>query len=192
LLFTILISTFAPLKPETTKTLDYLKQFVIPYVGLSAGSHQFDFIIDDKFFASFEYSEIKTANVQVKLDLNKTERMLILNFSMSGTIRTACDRCLDEFDYPVEGREEYFIKFGSAHFEEDDNVLVIAENETHIDIAQLVFDYVNLLLPFKVVHPDDENGNSQCDPEVLKQIEQHKVHDEIDNRWDKLKDLTIE
>lgn len=172
--------------------MDYLKQFVIPYVGLSAGNHQFDFIIDDKFFASFEYSEIRTANVHVGLDLEKTERMLILNFSMSGTIRTACNRCLDEFDFPVEGKEEYFIKFGTEHHEEDDNVLVITENETHIDLAQLIFDYVNLLLPFKVVHPDDENGNSLCDPDVLKRIQQLSVNKETDARWDKLKDLNIE
>lgn len=172
--------------------MDYLKQFVIPYVGLSAGNHQFDYVIDDKFFASFEYSEIKTANVQVKLDLEKTDRMLILNFSMSGTIRTGCNRCLDEFDFPVEGKEEYFIKFGNEHLEEDVNILVITESETHIDVAQLIYDYVNLLLPYKVVHPDDENGNSLCDPDVLKRIEQLSVHKEKDPRWDKLKDLNLD
>jgi len=172
--------------------VDYLKQFVIPFVGLSVGNHQFDFVIDDKFFASFEYSEIKSANIQVSLDLEKTDRMLILNFSITGTIRASCDRCLDEFDYPVEGNEEYFIKFGSEHYEEDVNVLVITENETHFEIAQLIYDYVNLLLPFKVVHPDDEDGNSQCDPDVLKRIEQHSVQKEIDARWDKLKDLNLD
>lgn len=192
MVITILISTFAPLKPETTKAVDYLKQFVIPYVGLSPGNHQFDFVIDDKFFESFEYSEIKTAHVLLHLDLEKTDRMLVLNFIMSGTIRTNCNRCLDEFDFPVEGKEEYFIKFGAEHLEEDDNVLVITESETHIDVAQLIYDYVNLLLPYRVVHPDDENGISQCDPDVLSRIEQLSVHKEIDPRWDKLKNMNIE
>jgi len=172
--------------------VDYLRQFVIPFVGLSAGNHQFDYVIDDKFFASFEYSEIKSANVKVRLDLAKTDRMLVLNFYMSGTIRTECNRCLDEFDFPVEGKEEYFIKFGAEHHEEDDNVLVITESETHIDVAPLIYDYVNLLLPFKVVHPEDENGNSQCNPDVIRRIQQFSAHKENDNRWDKLKDLNIE
>ncbi len=192
MLITIIISTFAPLKPETTITVDYLKQFVIPFVGLSAGNHQFDFEIDDKFFASFEYSEINEARALVKLDLERQDRMLVLNFSISGTIRVLCDRCLGEFDMPVKSEEEYFIKFGHEHREEDDNVLIISENETHIDIASLIFDYMNLQIPYRVVHPDDENGISLCDPEALARIEQLSARKEKDSLWDALKDLNLE
>ena len=192
MLITILISTFAPLKPETTLTVDYLRQFVIPFIGLTTGNHQFEFEIDDKFFASFEYSEIKQAQVSVSLDLERQERMLVLNFLLSGTIRVTCDRCLDEFDLPVKSVEEFFIKFGPEHKEESDNVLIIAENETHIDLAPLLYDYLSLLVPFRVVHPDNDNGESLCDPEVLKRIEQLSVHKEKDPRWDALKDLNLE
>ncbi|NTW23550.1 MAG: DUF177 domain-containing protein [Lentimicrobium sp.] len=192
MLITIIISTFAPLKPETIRAVDYLKQFVIPFVGLSAGNHQFEFEIDDKFFASFEYSEIKKARVTVSLDLNKQERMLVLNFSLSGTLQVRCDRCLDEFDMPVESFEEYFIKFGLEHREEDDNILVIAENETHIDVAQLIFDYLSLSVPYRVVHPDDENGVSQCNPEVIKKIEELSARKENESQWDALKNLNLE
>ncbi len=192
MLITILISTFAPLKPETPLTVDYLKQFVIPFVGLSTGNHQFEFEIDDKFFASFEYSEIKEARAHVNLDLEKQDRMLVLNFSITGAIRVICDRCLGEFDMPVTIEEEYFIKFGHEHKEEDDNVLVISENETHIDITSLIFDYMSLQIPYRVVHPDDVNGISQCDPEVLARIEQLSAHKEKDSQWDALKDLNLE
>jgi uncharacterized protein len=192
LVLTILISTFAPLKPETTRTVDYLKQFVIPFVGLSVGNHQFDFEIDDKFFASFEDSDIKQAKILVGLELERQERMLVLNFLLSGTIRVSCDRCLGEFDMPVKSTEEYFIKFGSEHKEEDDNVLVITENETHIDLAPLLFEYLSLLVPFRVVHPDDEKGVSLCDPEVLKRLEQLSAHKDKDPRWDALKNLNLE
>jgi len=192
LLITILISTFAPLKPETTKTVDYLKQFVIPFVGLSAGNHQFDFEIDDKFFASFEYSEIKEAGAHVRLDLERQDRMLVLNFTITGTIRVLCDRCLGEFDMPVTCEEEYFIKFGHEHKEEDDNVLVISENETHIDIANLVYDYLSLRVPYRVVHPDDENGVSLCDPEALARIERLSARKENDSQWDALKNINLE
>ncbi len=173
-------------------TVDYLRQFVIPFIGLTTGNHQFEFEIDDKFFASFEYSEIKQAWVSVSLDLERQERMLVLNFLLSGTIRVTCDRCLDEFDLPVKSAEEFFIKFGPEHKEESDNVLIIAENETHIDLAPLLYDYLSLLVPFRVVHPDNDKGESLCDPEVLKRIEQLSVHKEKDPRWDALKDLNLE
>ncbi|MFH1120241.1 MAG: DUF177 domain-containing protein [Bacteroidota bacterium] len=172
--------------------MDYLKQFVIPFVGLSAGNHQFDFEIDDKFFASFEYSEIKEARAHVKLDLERQDRMLVLNFSVTGTIRVLCDRCLGEFDMPVEIEEEYFIKFGHEHKEEDDDVLVISENETHIDVASLIYDYLSLQIPYRVVHPDDENGISRCDPEALARIAQLSAPREKDSQWDALKDLNLE
>ncbi|MHC1777335.1 MAG: DUF177 domain-containing protein [Lentimicrobium sp.] len=172
--------------------MDYLKQFVIPFVGLSVGNHQFDFEIDDKFFASFEYSEIKQGLISVSLELERQERMLVLNFLLSGEIRVTCDRCLGEFDMPVKTKEEYFIKFGPEHKEEDDNVLIIAENETHIDLAPLLFEYLSLLVPYRVIHPDDENGMSLCDPEALKRIEQLSAHKEKDPRWDALKNLNLE
>lgn len=172
--------------------MDYRKQFVIPFVGLSAGNHQFDFEIDDKFFALFEYSEIKEAQAFVKLDLERQDRMLVLNFAITGTIRVTCDRCLGGFDMPVVSNEEYFVKFGHEHKEEDDNVLIISENETHIDIASLIFDYLSLQLPYRVVHPDDDNGISQCDPEALARIEQLSAPKEKDSQWDALKDLNLE
>ncbi len=115
-----------------------------------------------------------------------------MNFIISGTLRLTCDRCLGEFDMPVKSEEEYFIKFGPEHKEEDDNVLIITDNETHIDIAPLLFDYLSLMVPYKVVHPDNEKGESLCDPEALKRIEQLSAHKEKDQRWDVLKDLNLE
>ena len=46
-------------------------------------------------------------------------------------------------------------------------------------------------LPIQKVHPDDENGKSTCDPDMLKKIREHMVIDEniTDPRWDELKNL---
>ncbi|MEA5108957.1 hypothetical protein SDC9_24918 [bioreactor metagenome] len=172
--------------------MDYLKQFVIPFVGLNAGNHRFNYVIDDKFFGSFDYGEIREASVQVDLEMNKMDRMLVLNFQMKGTIRVTCSRCLDEFDLPVGGKEEYFIRFGQAYSEEDDNVLIIPENETHIDISSLIFDYLHLMVPYRVVHPENEEGESTCNPEILKRLNELSSHGEPDSPWDKLKDLNFE
>ncbi len=187
-----IISTFAPLKPETRKAVDYLKEFVIPFIGLSTGNHRFSFLIDDKFFASFEEAEIGQAVVKVELDLNRMERMLVLNFSIKGSIRVTCSRCLGEFDLPVEGDEEFFVKFGDSYAEEDDNVMIIPERETHIDIAPLIYDYLHLMVPYRVVHPGDEHGVSGCDPEVIRHLDELSAEKEADHRWDKLKDINFE
>ena len=44
-----------------------LKDFIIPFVGLNEGIHDFTFNVDDKFFESFDYSEIKKGKVEVLL-----------------------------------------------------------------------------------------------------------------------------
>ena len=124
LVIKIKISTFAPLKPETIQTVDYLRQFSIPFIGLSTGNHQFEFGIDDAFFAYFENSDIRQAHVKINLDLDKQERMMVLQFNLAGTLRVTCDRCLEEFDFPVNSNELYFIKFGHEHREEEDTFLL--------------------------------------------------------------------
>lgn len=187
----ILFATFAPLKLNQ-KAVDYLKNFVIPFVGLSAGEHQYEFQIDDKFFASYEYSEIKQANIRVNLTLNKSDRMLVLTFYMVGTLEVTCSRCSGEFDLPVEGEETLYVKYGHEFREEDDNVVIIPEQESQINVAPFIYDYLSLMVPYRVVHPDDENGQSTCDPDVISRIDKASEIKETDPRWDKLKDLNLE
>lgn len=172
--------------------MDYLKDFVIPFVGLSSGEHHFEYHIDDKFFESFEFSEIKQANINVNVTLEKRERMMVFTFDILGTLRVTCSRCLDEFDYPVDIQETLYIKFGQEYAEEDDNVIIIPESESHFDISPFIYDYLNLAVPYRVVHPDDENGQSACDPDVIKRIEALTGNKLPDSRWDKLKDLNLE
>ena len=79
--------------------MDYLKQFVIPFGGLKSGMHKFSIKVDDLFFEQFEYSEIKKGSVSVEVGLEREEKMLILNFIISGKVEMHCDRCYEPFFY---------------------------------------------------------------------------------------------
>ena len=168
------------------------KEYIIPFVGLSNGNHRFSFYIDDSFFAMFDVSEITRAGVQIELDLDKSDRMLILNFDMSGFIGVTCSRCLDEFDLEVEGEQEFFVKFGTEYKEEDDNVLILPEGSSQLDVSNLIFDYVHLMIPFRVVHPENENGETACDSEVIERINELSLKKENDSPWEKLKNLNLD
>lgn len=172
--------------------MDYLREFAIPFVGLSLEEHQFNFIIDEKFFACYEYSEIKEAKVNLILTLDKRDRMLVLTFDMQGTVEVTCSRCLDPFDFIIKGTEVLYVKFGEEFREEDVDVVVIPENESKFDIAPYIYDYLHLMVPYRVVHPEDENGVSTCDPDVIKRIDNTQEHNDSDPRWDKLKDLNLD
>ena len=60
-------------------------------------------------------------------------------------------------------------------------------------LFHFVYESIMLALPIQVLHPDDENGNSTCNPEILKIMNEHspdaKKEDEIDPRWEALKKL---
>lgn len=172
--------------------MDYLKNFVIPFVGLSTGDHEFEFLIDDKFFECFEYSEIKRAHVNVNLKLKKHDRMLEFTFTMIGTLEVTCSRCLDQFDLPIESEEVLFVKFGHEYKEEDDDVIVIPEKDSQINISPFIYDYLSLMVPFRVIHPENADGQSACDPDVISRIDKSSEQKEVDPRWDKLRDLNVE
>lgn len=169
--------------------MDYLKNFAIPFRGLKLGDHHFEYVIGEKFFDCIEYSEIKKGEVVVGIEMNKQERMLIFEFSMSGTVEVVCDRCLGLFDFPVEGNETIYVKPGEEWNEESDDVLIIPESEHEFNVSQLIYEYIMLKLPIQRIHPDDENGNSTCDPEMLEKLGTPPEPQGTDPRWDALTKL---
>ena len=164
-----------------------LKDFTIPFVGLKEGNHDFTFDIDEKFFDSFEYSEINNGKVRVLVSMEKQSRMMIFNFTIKGVVVVACDRCLSDMEYPVNGSERLIVKFGQEWKEETDEILIIPQTDSHIDLSQFIYEYIMLMLPYKRVHTE---GEGICDAEMIGKLEQH-TEPEPDPRWDALKELKL-
>jgi len=168
--------------------LGYLKQYILPFSGLSLEKHLYHFDIDGDFFAEFEYTEIEQASINVDLTLDRQERMLVLDFVIKGSINVMCDRCLDNFDFEVEKQERLIIKLGDSWKEESDDILIIPETEHQLDISPYLYEYIVLMLPIKKIHPEDQFGNTNCNPEIIKKLNELSKP-EPDSRWDSLKGL---
>ncbi len=167
-------------------------QYVIAYKGLKDGLHLFDFKVDDLFFESFEESEIEKGDVNIHVTLNKKPTILEFLFEIDGKVTVSCDRCLDPVELEIEYEAPLYVKFGDETHEETDELYVISEQETEIDLAQFIYEFIHLSLPYRRVHPDDKNGNSTCNKEMLKRLEELSVNEEkpdTDPRWNNLKDL---
>lgn len=147
--------------------MNYLKDFIIPFRGLKIDIHHFDFVIGKKFFEAIEYAELKNGNVNVAVDMNRQERMLIFDFYIEGTVEVSCDRCLELYDQPIKSHERLFVKFGEDFEEQSDDVVVISENKYEFDISTYLYEYIKLIVPMQCIHPEDENGNSACNKEML-------------------------
>jgi len=118
--------------------------------------------------------------------------MMVLSFDISGELETACDRCLGKLVLQADINQTYIIKFGYERVEESEDVLVIPENEYQIDVSGLIFDYISLFIPFKKVHGEDEKGTSLCTGEVIAKLNEIVDHEDIDPRWEALKNIKLD
>jgi len=169
--------------------VNYLEQYIIPFSGLRLGVHPFEFKVDDRFFDQFEYSEIKSGSVDVHVVMDREDRMLVLDFHIRGKISLPCDRCLEPISLEVEGKEKLVVKLGDHYEEESEVVEIIPETDKILNISSYIYEYLHLLLPAKRVHPNDENGLSTCEPEVLKKLKELDEQHVPDPRWEALNKL---
>jgi len=174
--------------------LKALKQFSIPFTGLKIGKHQFDFDIDNSFFDAYEYSLVKKGSLKVAVELDKQETMLILHFHIVGTIVLDCDKCLAEFNSPINIRERQIVKFAEDELESDDlEIIMLDKKESEINIADLIYEFITVSAPY--IKVCEQNGDGQqCDQEMIARLEslavgsqEEKTDD--DPRWAALKKL---
>ncbi|MBS1637316.1 MAG: DUF177 domain-containing protein [Bacteroidetes bacterium] len=163
-------------------------QYIIQFGGLSIGEHEFEFEVKGAFFEQFKDSEIEQADVSVKLLLIKQNNLLQMEFDIEGTVAVSCDRCLKEFDYPIEAHENLVIKHGDPA-ESNDEILVLKEGNDEADISQYLYEYITLALPNRRVPCEDLEGDIECDYETLNKLEENRVDEEPNPQWEQLKKI---
>lgn len=169
----------------------------IPYVGLKEGKHDFSFDITEKFFDAFDIDEVEKAEITVDIDFNKKTSHFELDFDVQGYLFTTCDRCLA--NYPQELLDEFkiFIKLTDEVDQESDdpNVIFLNRQETHIDLKQLIYEFIQLSLPLQRVCAPEPGKTEYCNQETLKHINKHEAssseedNNDIDPRWAALKNI---
>ena len=173
-----------------------LNEFLIPFIGLKLGKHQFDYQINKAFFDSFEYDDFESSNIKVSVVLEKKSTMLELNFKHKGTVHVACDLTNEMFDMPIKGKLKLIVQFGEAFNDDNDELLILPHGEHQIDVSQTIYEMIVLSIPLKRIHPGIKAGT--LDTEALKKLKElsvtetktaHKEEENIDPRWDKLKQL---
>lgn len=170
-----------------------LRDYSIPFTGLALGKHHFEFDVKDDFFKEFDYSLVKKADVKCEVELDKQETLLILDFHITGTVGNTCDRCLSEFDMPIDVREQQIAKFSDEEIGEDDEIIAIGKSEHEIALAGLIYEYINIAVPFTVTCSGGDD-TSKCDKEMIEKLNNLSTSNEQepenpDPRWDALKKI---
>lgn len=173
--------------------------YILPLKGLKTGNHTFNLTADQAFFATFPDSPVKDAKLQLLLTVDKRHGDLVLDFDFSGTIRTECDRCLAEVDFPVNGQEQLMVQYtADEDANSDDPGLVLLPMEEHqLNVAPYAYEFFLLGLPM-IRTFDCREGKPPypCDEETLDRIEEISANGVAEaekpkdqpSPWDALKD----
>ena len=165
------------------------KDFDIVFSGLSLGEHLFTYELDDSFFELFGYTDYDGLAGTANVSLDKHNTFLELKFSFQGSIQVYCDRSNIPFSQSLNPTFELLVKFGDEYNDEDDEQLILPQGEFHVNIAQFIYELIVLNIPKKNIHPDVESGKIVPDFDMDDESELKEENEEIDPRWDKLKDL---
>jgi uncharacterized metal-binding protein YceD (DUF177 family) len=171
-------------------------EFLIPFIGLKLGKHPFEFQINQAFFEKFEYHEYENCAIQVNVVLEKKSTMLELSFKHKGTVTVPCDLTNEIFDLPIKGKIKLVVTFGEEFNDDNEELLVLPHGEHQIDIAQYIYEMVVLSVPLKRIHPGIKDGTLKTEAlqklselTIKQQKLENKKEENIDPRWDKLKQL---
>lgn len=178
------MSIFAPDFFTSRYNMKHIEEFTIPLSGNKEGASEYSFQLNKNFFQHFEDAEVIDSDVQVEMTLRKNINVFEMDFSLSGNMTVACDRCLEPMVQDISYSTKLIIKYGEKYEEIDDLVVNIGPKEDQINIASFVFEYAKLALPMQCTHAEGD-----CDNAMLEQMEKYERHIEdeedttTDSRW---------
>ena len=179
--------------------MNFRREFEIAFVGLKPGIHHFEYQIDDKFFAHYEKQDFSNCYAKIKLELDKKNSFMLLKFDIDGKVDVNCDRCGNPLTIQLWDEFKVVVKLVDDpdemnKQEEDPDVYYISRGESHLHLADWIYEFINLSIPLQKMCLPDEAGESQCNKEVLAKLLQAENIDnkEANPMWEalnKFKDL---
>ena len=171
------------------------REYAIAFVGLKPGTHEFRYTVDDKFFETYGKQDFQNAKVNVKLTLEKKSGSFLLHFDIDGTVEIACDRCGDEFPLRLWDEFDLMVKMVDdelveAKSEEDAEVAYIGRSESFLETADWIYEFIRFSIPMQCNHPNNENGESTCNPEALRRLKETQETPIANPIWEVLKNKT--
>jgi uncharacterized metal-binding protein YceD (DUF177 family) len=186
-----------------SSVMGHRREFEIAFVGLKPGIHNYDYEISDKFFETFQQQDFFHCKAKVKLTLDRKSSFMLLKFEIGGSLEVTCDRCnnnlplelWDEFNITVKMVEEPDLMNSQ---EEDPDVYYIGAGDSHLDVADWIYEFINLTIPMQRSCDFEKMDGPHCNKaamDVLKKLSAPKEEKKENPIWkglEKFKDLESE
>lgn len=130
------------------------REFEIAFVGLKPGVHEYTYQVTDKFFEEYGEQDFENVDAEVKLSLEKNNSFMRLHFQVGGKVDVTCDRCSNELPFQLFDDFTVTVKMvdnpeAMNEQEDDPDVFYIARGESHLDVKDWLYEFVNLSIPMQ-------------------------------------------
>jgi uncharacterized metal-binding protein YceD (DUF177 family) len=98
--------------------------------------------------------------------MDKSETMLDLAFHIFGKAVSACERCLDTIEIPIDINEKLIVNLFAKKTEFDDFFWELSGQENKIDVTHFVYETIVLAMPENIKHFEVED----CNPDIVKYL----------------------
>ena len=150
--------------------MDKFKEFSLPIKGLKNGTHEFDFQIEPDFFKNFENSPIQNGHFDVHLTMDKRDAFFELVFDFDGSIDAECDRCTAPIQLHFGDSQYLTVKHSIATQDEDAEVVFISPEAPDFNVAQYIYEFICLSVPYHKVYDCENDDPQPCDFTILNRI----------------------
>lgn len=116
---------------------------------------------DDRLELSFQeadFSHYYSGVFAVHVVVDKFGKDLRIDIDLKTKAHYLCDRCLAGFDQNFEAEHRQLYHVGSGQFNEEDDIIVLPQNTTEIDIEPVLREMVLLNHPIKLLCREDCKG----------------------------------
>ncbi len=143
--------------------------YKIQLSSIADGKYEQDFYCGTEFFKNMENTDVISSDVNIHLDMEKKNGVYDCTFTCKGMLHIPCDRCLDPLDHEVDTTYHIIVKYGDSFNDESDEILIIPEGESSLNVAYMLYDTIVLTIPLRHVHP-----LGKCNRAMAAALNKHK------------------
>ncbi len=174
---------------------DKAEDLLIEFVKFKAGKHSLKFRINESFFAELGSIDVLKADVFVSVDIEKNVNLMQLQLGLNGFMTVECHRCLVDLPLKIDSKYRLFVhldshdKLDNEYSDDGTELIYLNSHEFELSIAKTVFESSFLSLP--IMRNCDESTEKPCNQVMIQKLQSLIVEstNEIDSRWDKLKEI---
>lgn len=162
-------------------------EFKLGLKSLPVGTHHFEFHLGKEFFVNMESADVHDADLTVSLDVVHKNDAYDMTFHITGEVTLICDRCLDSLVMPMDTMYHVTVEYGDGYNDESDDVLIIPQSDSSLNVAYMIYDTVALAIPIKHVH-----AAGKCNRAMSAMLRKHRAAPAADSEEAELEDTLIE